>query len=131
MNDLNPTVDEPGPQPVPPVPAVPTPSQIGRYRVEKILGQGGFGLVYLAHDEQLDRLVAIKVPHRHLLARPEIVLEYLNEARIVASLDHPNIVPVLDVGSTAEYPFFVVYKFIEGRTLAQKIQDDRPGFAEA
>ena len=46
------------------------PQRIGRYRIEKVLGQGGFGLVYLAHDDQLQRLVAIKVPHRKLVDRP-------------------------------------------------------------
>ena len=76
------------------------PQQIGRYRVEKILGQGGFGLVYLAHDDQLQRLVAIKVPHRKLVDRPEAAEAYLTEARTVANLDHPNIVSVHDVGST-------------------------------
>jgi serine/threonine protein kinase len=103
---------------------------IGRYRVDRVLGKGGFGLVYLAHDEQLQRRVAIKVPHPHLLDRPETVQEYLNEARIVANLDHPHIVSVHDVGSTPEYPFFMVSKLFEGRTLAQKIQDELPGFAE-
>jgi eukaryotic-like serine/threonine-protein kinase len=53
MNDLNPTVDEPGRPPVPPASAESTPSQIGRFRIELVLGKGGFGLVYLAHDVPL------------------------------------------------------------------------------
>jgi serine/threonine protein kinase len=107
------------------------PSHIGRYRVERVLGQGGFGLVYLAHDEQLQRLVAIKVPHRQLVSRPEDAEAYLTEARTVAALDHPNIVPVYDVGSAPDCPFYVVSKFIEGSTLAQKIKDGRPSVLEA
>ena len=66
MNDPNQTVDEPGRESAPLVPAGSTPTHIGRYRIEKVLGQGGFGLGYLAHDDQLQRLVAIKVPHRKL-----------------------------------------------------------------
>ncbi len=107
------------------------PLRIGRYRVEKVLGEGGFGLVYLAHDDQLERPVAIKVPHRRLISRPEDAAEYLTEARIVAKLDHPHIVPVHDVGSTEDFPCFVVSKFIEGSTLAQRISDNRPSFGEA
>ena len=76
------------------------PERIGRYRITKVLGKGGFGLVYLAHDEQLDRLVAIKVPHAKLISKPEDAEAYLTEARTVANLDHPGIVPVHDVGST-------------------------------
>src|ERR1700721_2041181 len=76
------------------------PKHIGRYRVEKVLGKGGFGLVYLAYDGQLERLVAIKVPHRYRTSSPEDVEAYLTEARTVASLDHPHIVPVHDVGGT-------------------------------
>src|ERR1039457_4846455 len=102
MNDFNQTVDEPGREHAPPASAESTPSQIGRYRIEKILGQGGFGLVYLAHDDQLQRLVAIKVPHRKLVDRPEAAAAYLTEARTVANLDHPHVVPVHDVGSTDE-----------------------------
>ena len=49
----------------------PLPSKVGRYRVEHLLGEGGFGLVYLAHDDQLQRPVAIKVPHRRLVASPK------------------------------------------------------------
>ena len=77
------------------------PSQVGRYRVEMLLGQGGFGQVYLARDEQLRRLVAVKVPYPWLIERPENAEAYLAEARTIAGLDHPNIVPVYDTGSTA------------------------------
>src|SRR5712691_6350384 len=101
-------------------------SNIGRYRVERLLGQGGFGQVYLAHDEKLNRPVAIKVPHRKLVARPEDAEAYLTEAQNVANLDHPHIVPVHDVGSTADCPCFIVSKFIAGSTLAQKIKEARP-----
>src|SRR5215813_10404852 len=80
------------------------PERIGRYRMERVLGKGGFGLVYLAHDDQLQRLVAIKVPHRQLVDRQEAAEAYLAEARTIASLDHPNIVPVHDVGSTGDCP---------------------------
>src|SRR4051812_4695472 len=82
------------------------PERIGRYRIEGVLGRGGFGIVYLAHDEQLDRRVAIKVPRRRLVAQAEDAAAYLAEARAVAALDHPNIVPVYDVGSTAAFPCF-------------------------
>ncbi len=100
--------------------AVAQPSRIGRYHVEKLLGEGGFGRVYLAHDEQLQRFVAVKVPYRQLVCRPEDADAYLTEARTVANLDHPNIVAVYDVGSTADCPFFIVSKYIEGSTLAKR-----------
>src|SRR5437868_5335151 len=74
------------------------PERIGRYLIERILGRGGFGLVYLGFDEQLNRRVAIKVPHAHRIRRTEDTDLYLKEARTVASLDHPHIVPVFDVG---------------------------------
>ncbi len=99
----------------------PIPSQF-RYRVKSMIGKGGFGIVYLAYDEQLQRHVAVKVPHRKLVERPEDVDAYLAEARIVAGLDHPNIVPVYDIGSTKECPLFIVSMYVEGSTLARKIK---------
>jgi eukaryotic-like serine/threonine-protein kinase len=107
------------------------PQRIGRYRIERVLGAGGFGLVYLAQDEQLQRLVAIKVPHPNLVSRPEDAEAYLIEARTVANLDHPNIVPVYDVGGAENFPCYVVSKFIEGSTLAERIKSNRPSVAEA
>jgi serine/threonine protein kinase/formylglycine-generating enzyme required for sulfatase activity len=107
------------------------PPQIGRYRLVKVLGEGGFGRVYLAHDDKLKRPVAIKVPHRKLVARPEDAEIYLTEAQNVANLDHPHIVPVYDIGGTEDCPCFIVSKFIEGTTLAKKIEDGRPSAAES
>jgi hypothetical protein len=129
MNDANPTV----PYQATTVDEVASerPQHIGRYRVESVLGQGGFGLVYLAYDDQLQRLVAVKVPHHRLVARPEDADAYLTEARTVAGLDHPNIVPVFDVGSNEDCPCYVVSKFIEGSTLAQRIKANRPSVAGA
>jgi eukaryotic-like serine/threonine-protein kinase len=107
------------------------PKQIGRYRVSRVLGQGGFGVVYLAHDEKLRRRVAIKVPHRELLVRPVDIDAHLTEAQIVAGLDHPNIVPVYDVGKSDNCPFFIVSKFIEGCTLRTRLDAERLAAGEA
>ena len=140
MSDLNRTgPDQPDNDPYPTLPPKPVDldkiaaeqsQRIGRYRIEKVLGKGGFGLVYLAHDDQLQRLVAIKVPHPHLVSRPEDAEAYLTEARTVANLDHPNIVPVYDLGSTEDCACFVVSKYIEGSTLAQRIKANRPTVVE-
>jgi len=107
------------------------PERIGRYRIERVLGKGGFGIVYLAHDDQLQRLVAIKVPHLYRVSTNEDAEAYLTEARTVAALDHPHIVPVFDVGSTNDCPCFVVSKFIEGSTLAERIKANRPSVADS
>src|SRR5262249_33264473 len=107
------------------------PQRIGRYRVEGVLGRGGFGFVYLAHDEQLSRPVAIKVPHARLVAQAGDADAYLTEARTVANLDHPNIVPVHDVGSTEQFPCFVVSKYIDGTDLATRLKQSRLSLHEA
>lgn len=105
------------------------PSHIGRYRVERLLGRGGFGLVYLAHDDDLRRQVAVKVRHSYLVSDADA---YLNEARAVARLDHPHIVPVYDVGRTDQFPCFVVSKFIDGSDLSTRLKTGhRLSIAEA
>ena len=96
-----------------------------------MLGQGSFGLVYLAHDEQLNRPVAVKVPHARLITQPEDAEAYLAEARTVANLDHPGIVPVYDVGSTENCPCYVVSKFIDGTDLSKRLKLGRLDYREA
>ncbi|MGO9918787.1 MAG: serine/threonine-protein kinase, partial [Isosphaeraceae bacterium] len=107
------------------------PTKIGRYNLVRRLGKGGFGQVFLAYDEDLDRPVAIKVPRPERVSRPEDIEAYLKEARIVANLDHPHIVPVHDVGRTDDGLCFVVSKYIEGSDLAARIEEARPNFHES
>jgi hypothetical protein len=100
----------------------PPPTIVGRYRIVGTLGSGGFGCVYLAVDEDLDRQVAIKMPRRADITSIAGVNDFLAEARILATLDHPGIVPVYDVGRTAEGHCYIVSKLIEGSNLATRMQ---------
>lgn len=106
-------------------PADDIPKKIGRYRIESVLGTSAFGRVYLAYDDELKRPVAIKVPHASLVSRPEDAKRYLTEARTVASLDHPHIVPVHDVGGTDECPCYIVSKCVDGTDLGTRIKRSR------
>src|SRR5262249_26051579 len=90
------------------------PEHLGRYRITAQLGQGAFGVVYKAYDEALQRDVAIKVPHRHRIASPKDAEAYLTEARILARLSHPGIVPAYDLGRTEDGLCYLVPKFVEG-----------------
>lgn len=99
--------------------------QKGRYRLERVLGEGAFGLVYLAFDEELHRQVAVKVPAKDRFRRPEDAEAYLTEARTVAGLDHPNIVAVYDVGRTVDGSIYVVSRFVPGSTLEDRMKVGR------
>ena len=92
---------------------------------KQMLGEGAFGTVYRGYDGDLKRPVAIKVPHRHMVDKPEDIDLYLEEAQVVASLDHANIVPVHDVGRTEDGLCYVVSKFIEGSDLARRTGKSR------
>src|SRR4051812_19686312 len=106
------------------------PTKIGRYRIIRRLGKGSFGRVYLAHDDDLDRPVAIKVPNPERITDAEDMEAFLIEARILAKLDHPHIVPVHDVGRTEDGLCFVVSKLVEGSDLAVRIGQARPSFRD-
>jgi serine/threonine protein kinase/formylglycine-generating enzyme required for sulfatase activity len=107
------------------------PIRLGRYRITARLGAGGFGVVYKGYDEELHRDVAIKVPHKERLSKGEGVESYLAEARVLAILDHPHIVPVHDVGRTDDGLCYVVSKYIEGSDLAKRLKQARPSFIES
>ncbi|HLQ46776.1 MAG TPA: serine/threonine-protein kinase, partial [Planctomycetaceae bacterium] len=96
------------------------PTQFGRFRVERLLGRGAMGAVYFAWDTQLDRAVALKVPRLTGAEDSEIVQRLLREAKAAASLDHPHICRVYDVGNEAGTAF-IAMQFIEGRPLSDYI----------
>jgi eukaryotic-like serine/threonine-protein kinase len=88
----------------------------GRYQLLRRIGAGGMGVVFLAHDTVLERDVAVKVLHRHLAADAATGARFRREARAVAGLSHPNIVPVFDGGSDDGSPFMVM-ELIQGASL--------------
>ncbi len=111
--------------------AIAMPTRIGRYQIIRELGHGGFGIVYLARDEQLLRQVAVKVPYERLTKEEWSRDDWLAEARIVASLDHPHIVPVYDVGANPECPAYIVSKLIDGSSLSEAVAKQRLPIGES
>jgi len=91
--------------------------ELGRYRVENVLGGGGMALVYRARDEELDRPVAIKLLADNLAADEAFRQRFLREARLAAQLAHPNVVQIYDSGEADGRPY-IVMEYVEGETLA-------------
>jgi serine/threonine protein kinase len=94
--------------------------QIGAYRLEQQLGQGGMATVYKAYHTQLDRHVAIKVMHQNFLDDETFTARFQREAQIVARLSHPHIVPVYDYDQHEGLPFLVM-KYVPGVTLKKRL----------
>ena len=94
----------------------------GRYAVVEEIGRGGMGTVYLALDEELGREVAIKIPNA--LASAGLERRLRNEARVLARLEHPGIVPIHDAGRLADGRLFYVMKRVRGRTLGEHLRDN-------
>jgi class 3 adenylate cyclase/tetratricopeptide (TPR) repeat protein len=117
-----------GPAPTGAVPA--PPAAFGRYQVRRALGSGGFGAVYLGHDSQLDRSVAIKVLHAGSATSQPEGERFLQEARRLAQLRHPGIVAVHDVG-VQEGHLYIVSDYLDGPDLGQWLRDNRPAWPEA
>ncbi len=99
--------------------------RVGRFEIIGNLGRGGFGMVYRAYDPQLDREVALKVPRKTMMPTQQDVDRFLREARAAATLRHPNICPVYEIGQTDGRHFFVM-ALIDGMTLGEKIRVATP-----
>jgi serine/threonine protein kinase/formylglycine-generating enzyme required for sulfatase activity len=96
--------------------------QIDQFNIRQLIGKGGFGVVYLAYDQTLHREVALKVPHSAMVEGTKYAAMYLEEARAIAALDHPNIIPAYYAGSTARYACYIVTKYIAGQHLGKWAQ---------
>jgi eukaryotic-like serine/threonine-protein kinase len=97
----------------------------GRYSIERELGRGGMGVVYLAREVRLDRPVALKLLPPSLAGRPELRERFLREARTAAKLSHPNIIPIYAVDEVSEYVFFAM-AYVEGETLTERVRSRGP-----
>lgn len=106
------------------------PKTIGRYRIKAELGRGGMSTVYLAHDPRFERDVAIKLLPLELLHQPTFRRRFEREAKVVASLDHPAIVPVYDFGEEDGQPFLVM-RFMTGGSLGERLKQGAISIAES
>ena len=105
------------------------PPKIGRYRIDRLLGAGSMGNVYLAHDADLDRPVAVKTLRDLALdaeMREVFLSRFQNEARAAARLQHPNIVQIFDVGDDPKVGPYLVFEYVHGHTLKQEIKKEGP-----
>jgi serine/threonine protein kinase len=91
--------------------------RLQRFHLQRCLGQGGFGIVYLAYDTVLGREVALKLPRLNAFLNPQLRARFLREAQAAARLDHPNLVPLYDAGSEGAVSF-LVSAYCPGPTLA-------------
>src|ERR1035441_9327106 len=100
--------------------------RLGPYEILAPIGAGGMGEVYRAKDTRPDRTVAVKVLPEHIAQREDLRARFEREARAVASLNHPNICTLHDVG-----PGYMVMELIEGETLAARIEKGALSFDQA
>jgi TOMM system kinase/cyclase fusion protein len=105
------------------------PKSVGRYEIRTILGQGSFGAVYLGFDPQLNREVAIKIPHLGK-SSGDAEKEFIQEARQLAQLKHPGIVTVHDVG-VDQGRCYIISEFLNGQSLADWLRTNRPTWQES
>jgi serine/threonine protein kinase len=103
--------------------------ELGHYRILSPLGAGGMGEVHLALDTRLNRNVAIKVLPSSICADEEAQRRMLREARLVATIDHPNVCTIFEIGTDHERPY-IVMQYIQGETLSQRMHRGALSLAE-
>ncbi len=96
-------------------------SRIGQFRIESELGRGGMGVVYLAHDTKLERAVAIKCLPPEIMDNPKVRSRLKREAKLLASLNHPNIATIHDVIEEESGTGYLVLEYVPGETLGERI----------
>src|SRR4029453_10433684 len=95
--------------------------ELGVHPIQSLLGAGGIGEVYRAHDPRLSRYVAVKVLRREICEDPAHVRRFLREARAAARLSHPNILAIHDIG-IEEDTIYLVHELLEGDTLRETLR---------
>jgi serine/threonine protein kinase/tetratricopeptide (TPR) repeat protein len=103
---------------------------ISHYRILNQLGAGGMGEVYLAEDHRLGRKIALKILPREFTLQPERLARFIQEARSVSALNHPNIVTIHEIGQEADL-HYIAFEYVEGRTLRQCLNLSRLEIAES
>ena len=98
----------------------------GRYLVQSMLGQGGMGAVYKAHQKTMNRSIALKVLKKELSSDPQIVKRFLREVQATSVLRHPNTIAVYDFGQTPENLLYIAMEYLEGTPLSDKLKDEGP-----
>ena len=104
-------------------------NQLGSHQISGVLGKGGMGEVWLAHDRKLGRDVAIKTLPPEFASSPDRLARFEREARLLAALNHPNVAGIYGLEEHAGTRFLVL-ELVEGDTLADRIQRGRMGVAE-
>lgn len=97
----------------------------GRYRIEKLLGEGGMGAVYQAEHTHMRKRLAVKVLHPEMSRLPEVVARFEREAMAAAHIDHPNVAAATDFGKLDDGSFFLVLEFVEGQSLRDAMNKGR------
>src|SRR3954467_11648901 len=96
--------------------------EVGEYRVLRKIGEGGRGAVYAAVHPVIGKRVAIKVLAPQIAAHPELVRRFIDEARAVNKIGHPNIVDIFSFGWLADQRHYFVMEYLEGQTLADRMK---------